>query len=193
MVARAEMMMKIHFSSPRPYFWDDRVMPVIDTPTHSSYPSGHATEAFAYAIMLRALSEGDLPTATRSLVDEDGLEMLDEVLFRQAFRIAENRVVAGVHYPVDSAAGFVLGASVAEDFVAACAAESPTYERRQWTLAKWDENGAARTFDHHQAHDALESAIGGDSSRLVLGDPVYVDPANELMRRLFSNARAEWT
>jgi hypothetical protein len=38
----------------------------------------------------------------------------------QAARIAINRTVAGVHYPVDSAAGQLLGQSLAEFFIARC-------------------------------------------------------------------------
>ena len=42
------------------------------------------------------------------------------MLFRQAVRIAVNRTVGGMHFPVDSAAGQVLGLTLADYFVALC-------------------------------------------------------------------------
>ena len=41
------------------------------------------------------------------------------MLMRQAARIADNRVVAGVHYPADSIAGAALGLTIAEVMIAA--------------------------------------------------------------------------
>ena len=42
------------------------------------------------------------------------------MLNRQAFRISFNRIVAGVHFPVDMAAGAVLGVALGEYMVGMC-------------------------------------------------------------------------
>ncbi|MFZ4759499.1 MAG: phosphatase PAP2 family protein, partial [Burkholderiaceae bacterium] len=86
----------------RPAELSARIQPMIVTPGHGALPSGHATEAFAVARVLLALA-GDRFDAS-----------LDELLMRQAARIAINRTVAGVHFPVDSAAGQMLGLSIAD-------------------------------------------------------------------------------
>ena len=44
----------------------------------------------------------------------------------QAARIAINRTVAGVHFPVDSMAGQLLGLTVAEYFIKRSKDDSPT-------------------------------------------------------------------
>ena len=91
--------------SPRPVDFDPRVYPVIQTPDHSTYPSGHATEAFALATVLHRLMTGEGPAAGAS----EGA-----ACFRIAHRIAVNRTIAGVHFPVDSAAGAMLGCALGE-------------------------------------------------------------------------------
>lgn len=48
-----------------------------------------------------------------------------EMLMRQAARIAINRTVAGVHFPVDSAAGAVLGLTLGRYFVDRCTGVAP--------------------------------------------------------------------
>lgn len=74
---------------------------MLPTPEHSSLPSGHATEAFMAARVLAALNG-----------NKDG--DLYEALMTQASRVAINRTVAGLHFPVDSIAGQRLGESLAE-------------------------------------------------------------------------------
>lgn len=104
-----EMRIKHAFAVPRPIDFDGRIHPMIDTPTHGAFPSGHATEAFAVASVLNALVTGQ--------TIQQGVAAHGE-LFRLAHRIATNRTVAGVHFPADSAAGALLGCGLA-DFVLA--------------------------------------------------------------------------
>jgi membrane-associated phospholipid phosphatase len=85
----------------RPSDLSPKVMPMIEVPGHSAMPSGHATTAYAMAHALVAL----LPAP------EPGTKAL---LLRLAHRIAVNREVAGVHYPIDSFVGRWLGEWVAD-------------------------------------------------------------------------------
>lgn len=76
---------------------------MVDVPGHFSWPSGHATQAFMVAELLTALL---LRADTQS--GESWFEMQQQ-LWRQAERIATNRVVAGLHFPIDNDAGCLLG------------------------------------------------------------------------------------
>lgn len=105
-----EMQVKHICWSPRPIDFATEVQPIIQTPDHSTFPSGHATEAYALATILHHLQN---PSASAS----DGIRSQD-MAYRIAHRIAVNRTVAGVHFPVDSAAGAVLGTVLAEVVIA---------------------------------------------------------------------------
>ncbi len=109
--SHVEMRLKHAFACPRPVELSPQIQPMIPTPGHSSWPSGHATEAFVTATLLQAL----LQAAGRHG------DRYEEQLQRQAARIAVNRTVAGLHFPVDSAVGRLLGTAIGEFLVARCA------------------------------------------------------------------------
>ena len=94
----------------RPIDWSAEIQPIIATPSHSAYPSGHATEAYMIAYTLPGLVA--LPGPTRTHIQTQ--------LLAQAHRIAENRTVAGVHFPVDSLAGQLLAKALADYFLFHC-------------------------------------------------------------------------
>lgn len=100
-----EMPVKHFCRAPRPMDYAVEVMPMIQTPDHSSFPSGHAMEVHAVATVLHRLMTGE--SAKQGLT-------AGALPFRIAQRIATNRTVAGVHFPVDSAAGAVLGCQLGE-------------------------------------------------------------------------------
>jgi acid phosphatase (class A) len=85
------MKQKKIYNRVRPSYLDPTLKPVIDIPPHPAYPSGHATQA-----QLRALVLSELDPRNRANY------------LQSAKRIAHNREVAGVHYPSDSKAGFIL-------------------------------------------------------------------------------------
>ncbi|MDD0837599.1 phosphatase PAP2 family protein [Curvibacter sp. HBC61] len=110
-----EMRFKLGFDVPRPVQLSAQIQPMVPTPAHASWPSGHSTETHLMAALLTHLRPGH-PRAA-------------EQLNRLAARVAVNRTVAGLHYPVDSAAGRLLGTSLAEFVVARSVAQSPFHGR----------------------------------------------------------------
>ena len=159
-IVSQEMRIKHFCSIPRPIDLSPQIQPVIQTPGHSAYPSGHATEAFAFATVLAALRLSRDPAAQKAGIITTLLGKLttalegataadpDQMLFRLAARIADNRTVAGVHYPVDSAHGALLGFGTGLVFVAHCLGggadiKIPTWTARatgwsgDFTLRKW--------------------------------------------------------
>lgn len=81
----------------RPYLRDERVQPLSSRSRSPSYPSGHASDAATWCVLLDAAFPG-----RRAALDE---------------RVRESmwgRVMAGVHFPSDVAAGRVLGLVIGE-------------------------------------------------------------------------------
>lgn len=160
----------------RPLELSPQVQPMILTPGHGSLPSGHATEAHIVAHVLARLVPG--PAAVRLRWREQ--------LMRQAARIAINRTVAGVHFPVDSAAGQLLGLSLGEYLLARCGVQ-PAY--RVWRF-----NGPGfpnADFDFRDHFDVPANA------RVIQpwaqgGINVAVLP-NPSLQWLWGRAVAEWT
>jgi hypothetical protein len=84
------MVLKAANPVPRPSQTCPAMVPMIDPPVTSSFPSGHSLQARLIARCLRAARPG----AFRAT-------MLDYL----ADRIGKNRIIAGLHYPLDHAAG----------------------------------------------------------------------------------------
>lgn len=89
------------YARERPYVADARVAPAAERERTFSYPSGHATRGALFAAVL-----AELAPARR------------EALLRRGAQIGEDRVIAGVHYPSDVAAGQRLGAEIARALLA---------------------------------------------------------------------------
>lgn len=90
--------LKHELNIPRPSQLDPSVAPVIPVPGHASFPGGHGLQAQVATVLLAAAwlidgKKGPLPRGFFSLPD----------------LIALNRVIAGLHYPVDSDEGLRLG------------------------------------------------------------------------------------
>jgi membrane-associated phospholipid phosphatase len=142
-----EMRFKHIFASLRPVALSPQIQPMIETPGHGSWPSGHAAEAFAFAVLLEALLDAASPAGgTRN-----GTESREQ-LQRLAARISTNRVVAGVHFPVDSAAGRLLGTALAE-FLVARATGTKVHERGFDGRLFEGPHGEPMDFNLHESMD----------------------------------------
>lgn len=80
----------------RPPLFDSRIRPVAKYSPTGSYPSGHATFSFLAAIVLA-----------------DMVPEKSEQIFTRAREFGEHRVIGGVHYPSDVAAGQRLATLIA--------------------------------------------------------------------------------
>jgi hypothetical protein len=101
----AALRYKESFDRPRPSFVCPALLPPVPVPGHSSFPSGHATQARLMALcMARALRLTGLPYGER--------RPASETLKALARRVARNREIAGLHYPSDSVAGRRLADAV---------------------------------------------------------------------------------
>jgi hypothetical protein len=178
LVATLVMNVKHRVNAPRPSDFAPGVLPVIRTPTHSTLPSGHSAEAFALATLLEGLMHG-VPQPVTGMT---AAAVTASLPLRLAARIAENRVVAGVHFPVDSAAGAALGIGAAEAVMCACTGGTRP------APALWSFDG---------------DALGGEDfllTTLAARAPAFaVDPgtdpapaASTLLATLWAEAVGEW-
>lgn len=88
---------KKFFARPRPPKVDDKITPFIELSKSSAYPSGHTTNGTAIAIVLSEMAP----------------EKRAELMTR-AEDYAASRLIVGVHYRSDLAAGFASGALIAQ-------------------------------------------------------------------------------
>ena len=158
------------FAVPRPNELSVHVQPILQTPGWSALPSGHATEAYMAARILRAL------------LGQDDRSPVHAALQRQAQSIADNRVYAGLHYPVDSLAGQILGETLAEYVLSRCT-QMPWTPR---TFAGADSDLKSIDFK------PLEHPMCTKQPWLALGTPAAGASADALLAHLWKKACAEW-
>jgi membrane-associated phospholipid phosphatase len=159
-----EIPLKYYCRAPRPIDFAMEVQPVIQTPDHSSFPSGHATEAFAMATVLYRLSTGK---SAGDGVDEMALP------FRLAHRIAANRTVAGVHFPVDSRAGAFVGCAAGELIYAVATGKKAT------------------TVSYHHGDTSADFLLSNFDLK-AQSTEVNIGQQNQVAANLWKKATAEW-
>jgi acid phosphatase (class A) len=98
---------KQQFLRPRPKDVDHRIKPLLERLDEPCYPSGHAVQATALALVLAELA----PECRGPLCEH-------------ARQIAWNRIILGVHYPSDAVAGRILGQRVAQELL-----RDPAFQR----------------------------------------------------------------
>ncbi len=166
----------------RPQEYSPQIQPIISTPLHSAYPSGHAVQAFITAKVLCHLlrKSGHPAYADGNLVAQ---------LKGQAARIAINRTVAGVHFPVDSAAGAVLGSALADYLISRCKG----LKNYQPWMFDGSEYSGRQDFDWTEYFNPetgqLESTCSTVASK---GDAQPLSGHSELLTTLWANAEKEW-
>jgi hypothetical protein len=114
--------------------------------------------------------------------------MVIDQLDRQAARITTNRVIAGVHFPVDSMAGRMLGVALGEYFYGRCTGNQ-TFMDRKFLAAGID---GVPTTDFNPFNTTIPPV-----QDLALG-PFYYQSAganvtqSTLMNYVWGQAQAEW-
>jgi membrane-associated phospholipid phosphatase len=156
----AEMRVKHALASPRPVDYSPQVLPMIQTPGHSCFPSGHATEGFMLAQVLAEIMKGEGTEGVPAHGRPDPQADWRELFMRLAARIAVNRIVAGVHFPVDNAAGMVTGVLLGKYFVAL--AKRQAGPLRTWTFTA-DRYGQ-EDFRWRDMLQQLDNPAGGELS-----------------------------
>jgi hypothetical protein len=173
-----EMRFKHALACWRPVEYNAQVQPMITTPGHGAFPSGHATQVYAVAHVLKSLL---------NLVDAAGTENYPTVidqLDRQAARIATNRVVAGVHFPVDSMAGRMLGVALGEYFVGRCTGVQK-FKKRKF-IAGAINNAPITDFN---PFNSAQKPLGGPFYSQATGSTIA---KSVLMKHVWDAAQAEW-
>ena len=127
------------------------IQPLLPTPEHGSLPSGHATEAFFVARMLSHLAG--------HRADQPKHQELDNQLQRLATRIANNRIISGVHFHIDSVAGRMVGETLAEYLIYRCDPSSDGWKPRCFdgTALVGDEPMLQRGLDRTEAMDGSKA------------------------------------
>jgi hypothetical protein len=106
------------------------------------------------------------------------------MLRRLAFRIAENRVVAGVHFPVDMTAGRLLGDALAGYVLARCGAEAV------WIGGQFRPEGGDETYGKAGTFDAAGGRFDGRGCSKL--DDGRAGQCSALLAEMWSAAAAEW-
>jgi len=167
------MQFKHALACPRPSEYSVGVQAMIEVPMHPSLPAGHAAEAHVTAALLTKLAGVDVGSTT------------DQMLRRLAFRIGENRVISGVHFPVDMTAGRLLGDALAEYVFARCVADT-TWGGGGFLPEGNDEvAGKASTFE------PADDRFGGRGCS-QLSKEGYTGKVSPLLAQMWSAAAAEW-
>jgi acid phosphatase (class A) len=107
------MCLKGDFMSPRPSELCPAITPMIDPPATPSFPAGHAVQSYLITYLLgyclQKLPQHHFPAAPSYANQATGS------LFDLAARISQNRIVAGVHYPIDIEAGIAVAIACFND------------------------------------------------------------------------------
>jgi hypothetical protein len=155
-------------------------------------PSGHATEAFIMAFVLWRLLR-DSATVPYSQT------AWGTQLMRLAARVAINRTVAGVHFPVDSAAGATIGLALGQYFAARCMGAT-TYQAWGFDGPSFPSLSAGNLppedgdfYWSELYHETAPAQTATAYAIMRSNETIAAMPANSILPWLWNRARAEWT
>jgi len=172
------MRFKHGLECPRPMEYTPTVQPMILTPGYTVFPSGHATEAYFVAELLPVLAGAGLPSNKQSMRAQ---------LHRMAFRIAENRVVAGLHFPIDGLAGQLLGISLARYFMWCCGKSAGKPVGGFFTGGSGDERSNFVPELDREPEEHRERIVRGPQTSLPTPSP-----ERKALTALWTAAELEW-
>jgi membrane-associated phospholipid phosphatase len=191
-----EMRFKHALGCWRPIDFNPQIQPMITTPGHGSFPSGHATQAYAVAHVLASLLKLDPAYGPKGGTSSRNQQLFTQ-LHRQAGRIATNRVVAGVHFPIDSMAGRMLGVALGEYIVARSGALAPNGHPRKLTyrrLRTLIDQKASLDFnpfsDSQNLDNAVIDSIGIYHANRTNGSATKI---SALLETIWTKSSDEWT
>ena len=193
----AEQRVKHGLACRRANEYSSQVQPIILTPGHGSLPSGHSTESFTVArVLAQVLHDAAVPAAAGSPLPtpyQDNGYIIH--LMRLASRIAVNRTVAGVHFPIDSIAGALLGLTLGDYFLA-------RVKGGGYRAAFFDGNAAgiggldfawADIFDIGSRTVKFAPGAGTHPAVRAFDGTTYTPDASPALTWLWGKAVAEWT
>ena len=185
-----EMRFKHALVCPRPVLLSPQIQPIILTPGHGSLPSGHSTEAHMVASVLWKLCQTVINGVGTGVSANDWCIQL----MRQAARIAVNRTVAGVHFPVDSAAGQLLGLTLGDFFIA----RATGGQYNSWTFDGLNYPGnedffGSELFDRVNCVRQLPPNQSQASPYASMTNQAVNVPRSCLLGWLWTKAAEEWT
>lgn len=105
------MCLKENLDAARPSQICPAIVPAFDPPRTATYPAGHALQSYLISYLLLRV----MPQMAQSQKPATWEEPHNG-LFALARRVADNRVIAGVHFDIDNKAGFLIAKEIDEWF-----------------------------------------------------------------------------
>jgi hypothetical protein len=99
------MCLKNHYRFPRPSQLCPAIVPMIDPPVTPSFPAGHALQSYLVSFCLQGGLLEDRVDADGKPVEAETVPQSWLLLDELAERVAHNRIIAGLHYPLDNEGG----------------------------------------------------------------------------------------